>query len=104
MSHERNFREFLDQSFARFRRLPPAPVDPAWARVLERLKEEPDAASEAAQSAIDSARPPHPPLPRRAVWVAAAAGVVLAAVLSLVLWPYGTPTLVENMEGLELGE
>lgn len=96
--HEQSFRKFLDQSFARFRKLPPAPVDPAWERVLDRLQEEPDAASEAAQSAIDSVRPIHPLLTRRPIWVAAAAAVVAAVVLSVVLWPNGAPALVESVD------
>src|SRR4030095_5032692 len=41
-----SFRAFLDQSFRRFRELPPADVTPGWERVLDRVREYPEGLSE----------------------------------------------------------
>jgi hypothetical protein len=86
--HEQSFRRFLDRSFGRFLNLPTAPVDPAWERVLERLREEPEAASASAKAALDSVRPMPSIWMERQLWIAAAAVLVVAVSLSVALFPY----------------
>jgi uncharacterized protein (TIGR03435 family) len=57
--NQRKFGSFLDRSFARFRGLSAPPDDPSWERILERLEEEPEAASDLVrpkQSAVSRPR------------------------------------------------
>src|SRR5438067_12190304 len=67
------FREFLDQSFARFRNLPQVPTDDAWQRVLDRLQTDPHTVTEGTQPAIDSVRKSRSIVTRRTMWITAAA-------------------------------
>jgi len=104
--HEWNFRRLLDRTFARFQKMPPAPADPAWDRVLERLREEPDGASASAQAALDSVRPVPPMIPTiqtimasRRLWVAAAAVVVAAIWIGVVWHNHGVYARLESADG-----
>jgi len=51
--HKQSLQEFLDRSFARFRKLPPNHVELACDRVLDRLRKEMDRAPEALPSRVD---------------------------------------------------
>jgi hypothetical protein len=41
-----SFRQFWVSFFGAFRKLPPPAVDPAWQRVLDRLRDDPDDVSD----------------------------------------------------------
>src|SRR2546425_8820521 len=81
MRHRKQrLQEFLDQSFARFRKLPSGQVDSACERVLDHLREETRRAPDAAGSRLRSIRPGRS-LSRVAVVIATAA-VLVAVFLS----------------------
>jgi len=92
--HHQNLREFMDRTFARSRNLPPASVDPAWQRVLERMREEPDDESGWAPAAAGSVRP---------FWSSSRfviAAVIVLAVFALMLFRNsGAPAVLESANG-----
>jgi uncharacterized protein (TIGR03435 family) len=76
----KRLRDYLDQSFAPFRKLPPGNVEVSWERVLQRQRDEAEDAAE--NMAIDS-ESIRPSLRWRGpVFALAAAAVVLAVVIS----------------------
>ena len=97
--HHQGFREFLDQTFARFRKLPLAEVDSAWERVLVRLQEGPEGAPASAEFAADSVGPSLPMAMRWPLWAAATAAVLFAVFLSAAFWPGHSTAVVESVDG-----
>src|SRR6185295_15341129 len=78
--HHQSVRSFLDRSFGRLSDVPPSSVDSGWDRVVERMREEPDGATQNAQIALDSVRAIRPVRMRRQLWALAAAAVAVFAV------------------------
>src|SRR5262245_2252887 len=83
-------------SLARYRDLPPAPAKPAWDRVQDRLQDEPEGASAAAQRAIGAVRPVSPLLKTQHVWIMAGAAAAIAIVALIALFPR-TPAVLEDV-------
>src|SRR6185436_882731 len=94
--YPRRFGKFLDQSFARFRGVSAPPDDPSWERILERLKEAPEAAA-------DSARPVIVAVRRTQIWQWPAVAAVVVAIIMAVILPtrnlQGAPAVLEDSEG-----
>jgi uncharacterized protein (TIGR03435 family) len=89
-----NFGAFLEQSFSRFHKLPPAQVGPAWNRVIRRLREEPEAACLETPFDTDTVGTDHHAWRTR--WSLALAGAVVAISLSVALWPGDAAATVEG--------
>ena len=78
-NHPQSLQVFLDQSFARFRKLPQNEVAPACERVLDRLREEMNRAPGVVRSVSPGVRRPWN---WRRIAVAGAAAAVLAGVFT----------------------
>jgi ferric-dicitrate binding protein FerR (iron transport regulator) len=101
MKHdEKNLREFLAQSFEPFRKLPPAQAEPAWRRLQDRLREDPNGTSEDAGVAVG----PVSPRRQRSAWlqwpaVAAMAAAIAIAILLPTQILQSAPAVLEDASG-----
>src|SRR6185295_18490092 len=96
--HEQSLREFLDHSFARFRKLPPEQVESACDRVLERLRGNVEGASEFVPVAANSAHPVWR-LPRLAVATLAVLVLLSIPIVRTFVSPENVFAIVVTVDG-----